>query len=370
VAEPARAWPAQRPASAAAGKELDVTAMVRRLRWQAVSCREMGSPLYGSLLDHVADDVLDGGPCADVLAGHEEDPGPSALALRLMGAVHRLVLERRAPELAKFYPSVGGTLDVDGSWPTFRSVVSEHGDELRRTLDRPPQTNEVGRAASLIGGLLHVVDRWAGPVRLFEIGASAGLNLRADGFRVELTDGTEVGPVDSSVVLRDPWLGRRPPDVPLHVVERRGCDTEPVDPTTEEGRLRLTSYVWPDQLERLERLRGALQIASQVPAPVLRQSARDFVGDLQLAPGTTTVVWHSIMWQYLDDQERSDVEARLEQLGDTADADARLAHLALEPRRRTTSSDHEILVVLRIWPDGEERILGSASAHGIPVNWD
>jgi hypothetical protein len=131
--------------------------------------------------------------------------------------------------------------------------------------------------------------------------------------------------------------------VPLHVVERRGCDTEPVDPTTEEGRLRLTSYVWPDQLERLERLRGALQIASQVPAPVLRQSARDFVGDLQLAPGTTTVVWHSIMWQYLDDQERSDVEARLEQLGDSADADARLAHLALEPRRRTPSSDHEVL---------------------------
>lgn len=348
----------------------DVTAMVRRLRWQGVACRDMGSPLYASLLEHVADDVLDGGPCADVLAGHEEDPGPSAPALRLMGAVHRLVLEGRAPELAMSYPSVGGTADGEGSWPAFRSVVSEHGDELRRLLGRPPQTNEVGRAASLVGGLLHVVDRWSGPVRLFEIGASAGLNLRADSFRVELTDGTGVGPVDSSVVLRDPWLGRRPPDVPLHVVERRGCDTEPVDPRTEEGRLRLTSFVWPDQLARLERLRGALQIASQVPAPVLRQSARDFVGDLQLAPGTTTVVWHSIMWQYLDDQERSDVEARLEQLGDTADADARLAHLALEPRRRTPSSDQEVLVALRMWPNGDERILGSASAHGIPVNWD
>jgi hypothetical protein len=103
---------------------------------------------------------------------------------------------------------------------------------------------------------------------------------------------------------------------------------------------------------------------------VLRQSARDFVGDLQLAPGTTTVVWHSIMWQYLDDQERSAVEARLEALGDTADADTRLAHLALEPRRRTPSSDQEILVVLRMWPGGEERILGSAAPHGIPTTWD
>jgi hypothetical protein len=344
--------------------------MVRRLRWQAAACRDMGSPLYASLLDHVADDVLGGGPCADVLAGHEEDPGPSALALRLMGAVHRLVLERRAPQLAKFYPSVGGTADDEGSWPAFRNLVSEQRDDLRRLLDRPPQTNEVGRAASLVGGLLHVVDRWSGPVRLFEIGASAGLNLRADSFRVELTDGTGVGPVDSSVVLRDPWRGHRTPDVPLHVVERRGCDTEPVDPTTEDGRLRLTSFVWPDQLERLERLRGALQIAAQVPAPVLRQSARDFVADLQLAPGTTTVVWHSIMWQYLDDRERSDVEARLEALGDTADADARLAHLALEPRRRTPSADLEILVVLRMWPGGDERILGSAPAHGLPTTWE
>jgi hypothetical protein len=218
---------------------------------------------------------------------------------------------------------------------------------------------------------LYVVDRRPGPLRLLEIGASAGLNLRADRFRVELADGAGVGPTDSPVVLPDPWLGHLPPTaVPLQVVERRGCDTEPLDPTTAEGRLRLTSYVWPDQRARLERLRGALEIASHVPATVVRQSARDFLADLALAPGTTTVVWHSIMWQYLDDRVRSDVEARLEELGDSADADARLAHLALEPRRRTPSSAQEILVVLRMWPGGEERVLGSAMPHGIPTTWE
>jgi hypothetical protein len=76
------------------------------------------------------------------------------------------------------------------------------------------------------------------------------------------------------------------------------------------------------------------------------------------------------MWQYLDDHEASDVEARLGDLGDTADEDARLAHLALEPRRRTPSSDHEVLVTLRMWPDGGERILGSAAPHGIPTTWE
>ena len=238
-------------------------------------------------------------------------------------------------------------------------------------LDRPPQTNEVGRAASLIGGLLQVVDQWPGPLRLFEIGASAGLNLRADRFRLALRGSAGVGPAESPVVLSDPWLGDRPPmGVPLKVVERRGCDTEPLDPTTAEGQLQLTSYVWPDQQERLDRLRGALEIASEVPAPVVREPARDFVADLQLAPGTTTVVWHSIMWQYLDAAERIAIERRLEELGSAADNGARLAHLALEPRRRTPSSDHEFLVVLRVWPGGEERLLGSAMPHGIPTTWE
>jgi hypothetical protein len=345
--------------------------LVRRIRMQAQACVELGSPLYGFLLDNVADDVLANGPSAAVLVGHEDDPGPSALALRLMGAVHRVVLERRAPELAMFYPSVGGSAVGDGLWPAFLRVLDEHRDELSRLLDRPPQTNEVGRAASLIGGLLHVLDRWPGSLRLFEIGASAGLNLRADHFRVELADGNGIGPRGSPVVLRDPWLGRRPPGVgPLPVVERRGCDPDPVDPTTTDGRLRLTSYVWPDQQARLERLRGALQVAAQVPAPVVPQSARGFVADLRLEPGSTTVLWHSIMWQYLDQQERSDVEARLEDLGESASSDARLAHLSLEPRRRTPSSDREWLVVLRRWPDGEERVLGTAAPHGVPTTWD
>jgi hypothetical protein len=345
--------------------------MVRHVQWQASACRDMGSPLYGRLLDHVADDVLAGGPSADVLAGHETDPGPSALALRLMGAVHRLVLERRAPELATFYPSVGGSADPARAWPALRRVLAEHRDELASLLRRPPQTNEVGRAASLIGGLLHVVARWPGPLRLCEIGASAGLNLRADQFRVELRDGSGVGPADSPVVLVDPWRGRRPPTTALlDVVERQGCDVAPVDPNSPEGRLLLTSYVWPDQPARLERLRGALDIAARVPASVARRSAGDFVDGLRLEPGTTTVLWHSIMWQYLDADERSDVETRLAELAESAGPDARLAHLAMEPRRRTPSSEHEVLVVLRTWPGDGERVLGSAAAHGLPTTWD
>ena len=71
-------------------------AVRRRLRRQARACRLPGSPLYAGLLERSAADAEDGGPAWTVLAGHETDPPGSALTLRLMGAVHRLVLQGRA----------------------------------------------------------------------------------------------------------------------------------------------------------------------------------------------------------------------------------------------------------------------------------
>jgi hypothetical protein len=362
--------PPEPPAAGHGSGADDLGHLVEQLRSQADACHELGSPLYGHLLERVADDVLAGGPAADVLAGHEGDPGPSALSLRLMGGVHRLVLERRAPELALYFPSVGGTADAHRAWPVLRRLLADQREVLRQGLDQPPQTNEVGRAGALVGGLLHVLARWPGPVRLLEIGASAGLNLRADQFRVQLAHGG-VGPADSPVVLSDAWAGRLPPrHGVLDVVERVGCDMAPVDPTTTEGRLLLTSYVWPDQTDRLERLRGAFAVAARVPATVERRSALDFVRRLELAEGTTTVLWHSVMWQYLSQEQQAATSARLDELGAAATSRSRFAHLAFEPRRRTPSSEHEVLVVLRLWPDGEERILGSAGAHGFPTRWE
>jgi hypothetical protein len=360
--------------------------MVRRIRRQASACSELRSPFYAVLLERVADDVVAGGPTAAVLAGHESEPTSSALPLRLMGGVHRLVLEGRAPALAVRYPSVGGTGDPNAAWPAFRDVLVEHVAELRQLLLRPPQTNEVGRAAVLAGGLAHVVAWRHGPVRLVEIGASGGLNLRVDRFRVEAGGGDGVGPRDSPVVLRDAWRGRLPPTgEPPDVVARLGCDPLPVDPTTTEGRLVLTSYVWPDQTDRLERLRAAFEVARQTPAVVVPESAETFVRGLKLVRGATTVLWHSVMWQYLTDAERAAVDDALERLGEAADDRTGLARLSLEPDRRGPRRDVEFLVRLRTWPataapdapgdladDGQSkgRVLGSASPHGMPVSWD
>lgn len=339
---------------------------------QAAACAELGSPMYASLLLRIAAGLGTTPPLDRVLAGHEADPGPSALALRLLGTVHRLVLERRAGDLAPCYPSVGGSWDLDVAWPALLRLLDEHADTVRAGLEHPPQTNEVGRSAALVGALLRLTAS-GHPLRLIELGASAGLNLRADRYRCTGTGGAW-GPVDSPVQLVGAWQGRATPvDRALQVVERFGCDPAPVDPTTTQGRLLLTSYVWPDQQARLLRLRGALDVAATVPAEVRAQRAQDLVAGLELLPGTCTVLWHSVVWQYLDAAEQVAVREQVERLAAGADGAAPFVHVSLEPRRRRRGAEHAFLVTADRWPpdpDAPAGVLGTSAGHGLPVTWE
>lgn len=339
------------------------------LRFQAQACADLGSPFYADLLRRAATDFDRGGPVASVLTGYEDAPRQRLTGLRLLGAVHRLVLAGQAPQLAPYYPSVGGQADARVAWPALLAVLDAHGDAVRDGLTRAPQTNEVGRAAPLLGGLLHVAKETGHPVRLYEIGASAGLNLLADRYRVDTEDGRAWGPPDSPVYLGRAWQGSvRPLDARLRVAERRGCDLAPVDPRTEDGRLTLMSYVWPDDTARMYRLRGALEVARQVEATVEHVGAGDFLAGLHTRAGTVLVVWHSVMWQYLDEEERARVDHEIGRLGADAAPDAPFAHLRFEPRQ-AGEADWRFLVMLRSWPGGVERVLGEAPPHGVPVTW-
>jgi hypothetical protein len=343
-----------------------------RLRAQADQCAHNGSPLTGALLYGAADDYGRRGPAYDLMAPLADDPSGTVPPLRLAGALHRLVLERRAPELALHYPSVGGTAPVADVWPAARRAITEHLALLREAVRRPVQTNEVGRSAALYGGLLHVVAQTGLPVRLLEIGSSAGLNLLVDRFAFDIADGVVLGDPGSPVRLHRPWHGTLPPyEVVPHVVERGGCDPSPLDPGSDEDRLTLTSYVWGDQLERFERLRGALSLAVQHGVDVEKLPASEFLARELAAPreGVATVVWHSVVWQYLSKPERGAVEQVLRRAGDAATADAPLAHLRLEPARVVGTGDFGFSVQMTTWPGGEPRLLAEAEGHGPPVTW-
>ena len=345
--------------------------LVSRFHQQARQCGLHGSPLTAALLDGAAEDLAAGGVVADLLSPHSAEPAGSVPALRLAGSLHRLVLERKAPELALHYPSVGGTAPAAGVWPVAARACREHVDRLRQQLHKPVQTNEVGRAAALHGALVLLARATGQPVRLLEIGASAGLNLRSDGFAYDVADGQVLGDPASPVRLKRPWSGTHPPyDVVPRVVERKGCDPLPVDPSTTDGRLTLMSYVWADQVERLERLRGALQIAERLPAVVEQSGALAFLRRelARLPAGTTTVVWHSVVWQYVDVAERSAVDRLFDAVGSRATADAPLARVTLEPER-VGSGDFTFRVHVQRWPRGERVHVADALGHGPPVRW-
>jgi hypothetical protein len=338
-----------------------------RLRGQAAYCADGPSPFYGELLEHLAVDAEAGGPTWDLLGRTVGDPPGRVPQLRLLGAVHRLVLSGALPELAGHYPSVGGDGDADAAWPPLRAVLVARHDELAPWIDRTPQTNEVGRSAALIGGFLTVAAETGHPLRLLEVGASAGLNLRPDHFWYQ-SGSVGLGDPDSPVRFVDVWHGSPPLDTPFVVSSRAGCDHDPIDPTSDAGRLALLGYVWPDQAERFARLRGALDVAARVPAPVDRADAREWL-TARLAdpyPGEATVVFHSIVLQYFTRDDIVELGAILAAAGSRATAAAPLAWLRLEP---TSMSVPVAELRLTVWPSGEERLLGHAGFHGTPVEW-
>lgn len=332
---------------------------------QRVGCVQNGSLLYGEILDAVRRDVVAAGPCAEVLGPHAAAPFSDAVVLRFLGAVHRLVLEGLAPDLATHYPSVGGA-PRGGLGAAFVATVDSHRDVLALRMYDCVQTNEVGRSAALLGGFLAAADAGGGlPLRVLEVGASAGLNLRFDAYRYD--GGAETfGPSDSPVRFVEPWTADASP-LPgsCTVVERRGCDLAPVDPTTADGRLRLRSYVWPDQTERLERLDAALEVARLVPAPIDRADATSWLRE-QLAAGpsgTMTVVVHSIMFQYLSRSGQRGLLGVIERAGGRATPDAPFAWLRMEP------GGEQAEIRLSTWPGGATRLVSTSSYHGPPVHW-
>ncbi len=336
-----------------------------RLRWQAGWCTRLGSPLYASILEAAAADVQRGGPGWSLLEGREREPARLFLPLRLAGAVHRLVLMGALPELAAFYPSAGGEVDLERAPRCFIEMLAEHADAVLEHIDRPVQTNEVGRCTGLLGGFLLAACETALPLAAFEVGASAGLNLRFDRYCYSAGNATWGDP-HSTVRFDDAFEDATPPaDVQLDVTERRGCDPSPLDPRSQEDRLTLMSYVWPDQSERFGRLAAALEIAAQDGVAVERARAAEWAERVlgERRAGVATVLFHSVVVQYLTPEEATAFHEAILAAGSRATSEAPLAWLFLEPG--TDQAD----VRMTLWPGGEERLLAHAGFHSSAVSW-
>ena len=325
----------------------------------------MSPGLYRTLLFAMADDLQAGGVTARICSGYADAPAGSVIQLRLLAGLQRLVLSRRAPELAFYYPNLGGEADPSSAWPVFRDTMEAHLDELRAGLEIAPQTNEPGRSVALLVGLFDAVRRSGlSDVRLLEPGASAGLNLLVDRFRIG-GEAWAAGPSDSPLQLLDAVVGPVQP-AECRIVSRRGCDLSPVDPTDPEGRLRLTSFVWPHHLDRYERLRAALAVAAVDPAPVDRAGAAEWL-TVQLADpapdGVLTVVWHSVTAQYWPESEVAAVFDAIAEAGSRMP----IAHITMEHYVESLAPAELRVAVAAPGHDRVEVRVAEVGDHGVPV---
>lgn len=336
--------------------------VAKGMRRQARVCRNRDSELYGRLLAQVAADVEAGGPCWRAV--RDEMPRRTALPLRFMGAVHRLVLAGEAPRLSRHYPSAGGG-DTSDPWPAFRETVDENVDHLQALVAQPNQTNEVRRCATLLCGFLLVGAETGLPLRLLELGASAGLLLRWDRYRYEAPAGAW-GPPESPLVLDNLFSEECPLlETRVEVVERRGCDPVPIDAGAPDSALTLRSLVWADQVDRLRTLEAALAVAAEVPVALDRATASDWLPRHveQSAPGAATVVFQSYVQQFYTPAAAARIRSTVHAAGARASREAPLAWMRLEPE------GGRLVLRLALWPGGDERVVASCTHHGEDARW-
>ncbi|HSU30461.1 MAG TPA: DUF2332 family protein [Bryobacteraceae bacterium] len=335
-------------------------ALVKSLLEQARWCEKLGSSFYGNLLLRIADNVQSSGICWRLLEQRRADPRRSLLPLRFLAAIHRLVLANQLPELAAFYPSMGGVPQADAAWQTLERELRRCGDLVLDSLPESVQTNEVARSCALLPGFLAAA-KWANmPLRLLELGCSAGLNLRWDCYRYDTPSGAW-GPSSSPVHFVNPF-GESGPDLSgvVTVSERSGCDLHPIDPTTADGRRTLLSFVWPDQMDRFRLLLRASDIAGATPAKIERANAIDWLpAQLDRMPsGVATVVFHSIFMLYVSHPDQHSLVNIILDAGNRARPDAPFAWLSME------QTGQAVEIQLSLWPGGLRKRIAVSDYHG------
>jgi hypothetical protein len=325
---------------------------------QADWCLRLGSPLTAAVCRLAGERIDRSTALGRQILGWRGDPrsGKDVLPLRLAGGLQALVRRGAAPALAACYPP-HDLPDDETLWTALRTALAD--EALPPWLDLPPQTNEVGRSAVLMAGLLAAAERFGRPLELLELGASAGLNLILDRYGYRL-GGVTCGDPASPLRLEPEWRGPPPPAAEVRIAGRRGVDLQPMDPCRDGERL--LAYVWPDQRRRVEQLETALAVAAADPPRIDRGDAAAWL-EQRLAeppePGAARIVLHSVAFQYFP----LPVQARVE----------RAVERAEEPigwlRFERVEGEADFTLRLRCRPGGTDELLARAHPHGAWVEW-
>lgn len=316
--------------------------------------------LYGYLMREMADDLDSGGIVAQICSGYEGVPEGSAIQLRILASVFRLVLTGMADDAIVFYPVLGGQGDPSLAWPVVKKVLEEHQETIHSELSLAPQTNEAGRSSALLVGISTLRDwGFSGPLDLRELGASAGLNLLLPHYRMSGRN-WDWGDPHSELHIEGAVEGEFHPRR-IALASARGCDISPVNLGDPQGRLWLKSFVWPFSVHRHDRMERAFRVAREHPPVVDSASAEEWLPHaLDSAPNP--VVWHSITQLYWPAAVSAAVDRIIAEYGRHHPVGR--VSMEYEPGERMP------LLAVEWWPgDGSVRTakLGTVHPHGVPV---
>ena len=335
-------------------------------RDQARWCDQLGSPFTARVCRLCAERLSAAIPVATRILDWPGDPSVKAdsVPLRLAGALHFLARTGKAPALRAVYPPEAA--NDEELWAAISLALGEHEDLVRSYLATAPQTNEVMRSAALLPGLLRVAELTGLPLELYEIGASAGLNLILDRYRYQFGSATW-GDAGSSLLIKPQWNGAAPAvNASLVIRSRHGVDLNPIDLRDQAARQRLLSYVWADQAERLQRLNAAMALWLSDPSPVESADAAQWLEQssiTQATPGVTRVLVHSVTWSYFPETTRQRIARLLRACGGQANQQAPLAWLRFE----LSTGPAELR--LSLWPGDEDVLLATGHPHGTTMGW-
>ncbi len=331
--------------------------VLEEFRLQARFCGEFGSRFTDELLARCADDIDAGGIVAKLTHNWPGHPRGDAVSLRLAGALHAAALTGRDPELASEYPEAKPNWTMARAWPVARDFLEREETWVRAFMTSPPQTNETGRATGLACGFLWTAARSPQPFHMLELGASAGLNLNWERFAYAHPPWGRAG--NGGPAIPTVITGHAPAWRDITIASRSACDQNPLDPSDADARLRLRSYIWADQTARMDRLNAALDLARQMKTNPEKADAADWVkrklaGQL---PAGTSVVYHSVFFQYPPRDVRHAIRDNIEEAGARTTSDRRLAWVRFEPESVIGGPREHVRYVLNVvtWDAGKRR---------------